>query len=246
MSGRVHIDDSHYRIPVGGDPGAIGDRGPRGYPGAHPGAPQGPSPHEIALLQELRALRSEVHALRTEPRTTWLERLPPRSVDAYFRISIAAYVNTAGTRTILTQFRVPQGLAFVVTRLKPVYFTSETDQLSPVSNDYALIGTSTGGPTHHLEIFTDGGSPGQLGGQGPSTNFLFTGLAIQQDIVALLGWSMNHYAAYVRGGGEFKVTSVVQSVIAAGAGNIIPSHMGVEVGGFFCPESTVKEAIGQE
>lgn len=140
---------------------------------------------------------------------------------------------------------MPAGLALVVTRLKPMFFTSETDQLSPISNPYAMVGQSPGEIIHQFYIDVEGSTVGEFGVQHVSLSIDGPGLFIQEDVNTLLGWQMNHYAAYVRGGGKLKIVSQTINDIVIGVGNTIPTQVGMEVGGFKCPETLLKEVLGQ-
>jgi len=125
----------------------------------------------------------------------------------------------------------------VITRIRPRFFTLSTDQLVPVDNPYLMVYDNTNeAAPHTFQVRVDGGSIGEavaltenVGSGGAVAGG--GGLSVADDLADLVGWQCGQYAAYVRAGGRFRVTSNIVSAVAA-AGNTIPDFVGVEVGGF--------------
>lgn len=225
-------------MPVGGDPRSGQDRGP-----AAP--PQGPPPSRAELLleevlKELRVANQQRTQERMQPpKSDFLSKISPNSVIPFYRLLFNNYSNVLGTVIQTGSIKMPQGTALVVTQFVPLFF-DYTTQFLRLSNDYAMIAYNK------FDVLIDGTTIGDFSIQGGvgSPAGSYPGLAIQQNLTDLLGFTSGFYTAIVRGGRLMTVTSTVTAVI--GGGGNIPNVAAMQVGGFKVQETLLNKVLGTE
>lgn len=182
-------------------------------------------------------------------RTWFLRMLPPRIVRPFVRVSLRGYSDTPGDIVELVRERPSGGMALVITRVKPRFLSVSENgaQMSTIANEY-LMYTGTPAIGSVFEIAVDNGAVADLAtsvDDGAGGVAGAGGMSVQIATDDLLGWKAGTWLAYVRPGGVFTVRNRILASLAAGT-NTVPDVVGVEVGGFYYPDTALTDVVGPQ